>query len=71
MTPLSAILLTALSCPAPKVINTSGHAWNDFDQKTLVRAQQRCVHHFPNSPCLLSLLKYAKLDYRAQCGAKR
>lgn len=64
------LLLAALSCPKPEIINSSGYQWNSFDQKTLNRAKVRCGQLYPNSPCVKKFMKTDKMTYQVICGAK-
>jgi hypothetical protein len=64
------LLVLGLSCPTPKIINTSGYAWNDFDQQTLNRAKKRCGQLYPKSPCVKKFFKTEEITYQVICGAK-
>jgi hypothetical protein len=62
-------LLFTLNCPDPKLVNTSGQPWNDFDLITLNRATRRCPVKYPESPCVISFKRYSKYqDYSVVCG---
>lgn len=70
------LYIAGFLCAAPNVLNytmftNTPYDWNAFDQKTLERAQRRCVELYPNtSPCLKNFYKIGERDYKAICGAK-
>ena len=61
-------ILTTLSCPTTKVVNSSGLAWTKLDNQTLLRATKRCKELYVRSPCLKWFEKYDYQSYRAVCG---
>lgn len=64
----AAILVAALVCPKPRVIDTVAAPWTDFDTQSFERAQKRCKEKYPNSPCLKRFERTAPLTYIAICG---
>ena len=66
------ILALTLSCPQPKIVNTSRLPWNAEDQKELRYAEKRCGQIYGKSgECLVSMKKYGFQQYSVVCGAKR
>jgi len=65
------LILLALYCPIPKIINNTSFPWNSYDQKTLDHAKIRCKELYSNSPCLITFTKTAEKDYRVICGRLR
>jgi len=69
---IAAFILLTLSCPQPKIVNTSKLPWNAEDQKELVYAQRRCGEIYGKSgECLIWIKKYADRQFSAMCGEKR
>lgn len=63
------LFLAALSCPATKIVNTSGYPWNKDDAAMLRQAKVRCGELYEDSPCLKLIKKYGFNDYSVVCGA--
>ncbi len=61
------IFSVALSCPAPHIVNKT-KIWNEEDKKTLSSATERCVLHYPDSPCLKIFRKSDEGIYQVVCG---
>lgn len=64
------ILITAAACPSTKMLNTSGHPWNDYDKSILAQTKRRCGQIYPDAPCVKLFKKWGKQDYSVVCGAK-
>lgn len=67
---LSLILVAALSCPEPKIVNRSSEPWNEVDAKVLESAKLGCKR-FLEQPCLIRLEKVEQGVYNAICGKTR
>jgi hypothetical protein len=55
-------------CRDTVVENSSQETWTKHDNNVLANAMDRCVVHFPNSPCLIKFIKTDVRTYRAICG---
>lgn len=44
---------------------------NDFDYAQIPTAMDRCVVHFPQSPCLKKFTKVGEREYEARCGKEK
>lgn len=63
---ISLIVLTELIC-ATKLVGFS-EALSKIDRATLNRAKTRCIYYYPDSPCLVKLIKKEEHVYHAICG---
>ena len=68
--PVYLLLSLSLACHDPKIVNTSGFAWNDHDSHVLDRAKVRCGELWPDAPCLKVFYKKGQKNYAVACGAK-
>ena len=66
----SLILITALSCPTPRIENYTKE-WNKRDQATFDHAKIRCGQLYPEAPCLKMFRKKDNWTYNVICGGKR
>ena len=61
------IIILALNCPNPKVINKT-KTWVKLDEQTFNRAKKRCGEIYPEAPCLKTFIKKEERAYQAICG---
>ena len=61
-------LVLALSCPAVKMQNVSGHPWNDHDKGVLSQCKIRCQKLYSDAPCVKLFRKFGQRDYTVICG---
>ncbi len=62
------LLVAALSCGKPQLMNLTKFPWNDFDSQTLTRATKRCGEIYKQAPCVKVFFKTGEQDYRVICG---
>lgn len=67
-TPAALLLISVLGCPAPKMQNVSGLAWNDYDRSILKQAKKRCGELYEDSPCVKLFRKFDFQAYTVICG---
>lgn len=49
-------------------IFSNDRQWLSIDVQSLKSAQNRCIVHYPKSPCLTRFVKTEPQVYRATCG---
>lgn len=65
------ILVAALSCPKPVMLNETSFPWNKRDYQVLRQVKKRCGEIYPDAPCVKLFKKYGDgHDYSVICGAK-
>ena len=64
----AAIVVTALACPNPKLVNKSNEPWTNKDAKQMKISKVRCAAIYPLSPCLVKFEKTQRKTYWVICG---
>lgn len=62
------LVLAALSCPPPKVVDRSTAPWNARDHAAFRRSHVACKEYFPKSPCVKTFTRVEPGTYRVICG---
>ena len=58
-------------CPATTIEACCGETWGTPNDWSVLRtARKRCVHHFPQSPCVIKIVKKPNQHYNVSCGRK-
>lgn len=63
------ILMAALMCAKPVIIDSTKTKWTSNDQWVYETAVRRCPMKYDNSPCLKTFIKHGYQSYHAICGA--
>lgn len=63
------ILVAALACPKPRIVDTTKTTWSKNDQWVYETAVRRCPEKYRYSPCLKYFIKKGYQNYSAICGA--
>jgi hypothetical protein len=57
------------TCPPVRFVLKPGVQPSPFDETQVRLAQKGCPRHYPESPCLLALIKSGEGIYGAVCGS--
>lgn len=58
----------AKRCPKPYIEYRNGTKYAPQDDIQIKVASKRCGQLYPESPCVIKIIKVGKLDYHAVCG---
>lgn len=65
------LTIATLACAAPQIVNTSGFAWNAYDDEMLAKAKVRCGELYTDARCVRWFKKWGQRDYSVICGKEK
>ena len=62
------LLMLALSCPKPMMINQTKEPWSSWDKSRMHYCASHCSMEYDDAPCLKKFYKSGHQTYFCLCG---